>query len=105
MERATSIPDEQSGLAKRERSQADAAVPRAPAAGAAARTDAPSAVVPGQEAATQKQRQLADTAKSPEQWLREIEQLRREGRHDEASVRLEEFRKLFPHYSFPPSLK
>jgi hypothetical protein len=46
-----------------------------------------------------------DARKTPEQWLREIEQLRREGRAEQARARLDQFRKRFPDYPLPPSLQ
>jgi hypothetical protein len=107
VERATRTPEEQRALAKRERSQADAVARKAPAVAAAApaRADAQGGMAQDQAAAAQKQRELSDVAKPPEQWLREIEQLRREGYNDEARMRLEEFRKRFPSHPLPPSLR
>jgi hypothetical protein len=40
----------------------------------------------------------ASAARSPEQWLQGIAELRRQGRHDEADRQLAEFRRAFPNY-------
>jgi predicted transcriptional regulator len=42
---------------------------------------------------------------SPERWLRRIAQLRRDGRDDEADRELAEFRRRFPDYRIPQSLR
>lgn len=44
-------------------------------------------------------------ARSPEQWLRDIERLRHEGRDEEARRELKAFRVRFPDHPLPPSLK
>jgi hypothetical protein len=44
-----------------------------------------------------------DALMTPEQWLREIEQLRRDGREALARERLDQFRKRFPDYPLPES--
>jgi hypothetical protein len=44
-------------------------------------------------------------ARSPEQWLRDIERLRHEGRDEEARTQLEAFRVRFPNHPLPQSLK
>jgi hypothetical protein len=41
----------------------------------------------------------------PEDWLREIEQLRRDGREEQARIRLAQFLERFPSYPLPESLK
>jgi hypothetical protein len=42
---------------------------------------------------------------SPEQWLAQIAELRRDGRDDEADRQLAEFRRRFPDYRIPQSLR
>jgi hypothetical protein len=42
---------------------------------------------------------------NPEQWLREIEELRRQGRSAEVRSELEAFRKRFPDYELPRALR
>ena len=42
---------------------------------------------------------------SPEQWLARIAELRREGRDDEADRQLAEFRRRFPNYRIPESMR
>jgi hypothetical protein len=93
--------------AKRERARigADAskalAEPRADASPPAPRPQTPRSAhqrfEPNQE--------QADTVLTPQQWLREIEQLRREGREELARIRLDQFRKRFPEYPLPESLQ
>jgi len=48
-------------------------------------------------------RQSVET--SPEQWLTQIAELRREGRDDEADRRFAEFRRRFPDYRIPESMR
>jgi hypothetical protein len=43
--------------------------------------------------------------RSPEVWLEEISRLRREGRVKEAADQLAEFRKAYPAYAVPESLR
>jgi hypothetical protein len=40
---------------------------------------------------------------TPEQWLLEIEQLRRDGQEELARARLDQFRKRFPDHPVPES--
>jgi hypothetical protein len=47
----------------------------------------------------------ADDALSPEQWLKRIERLRKEGRTMEAQASFEEFRRRYPVYPLPDTLK
>lgn len=47
----------------------------------------------------------ADAVVTPQQWLREIEQLRRDGQEELARARLDQFRKRFPDYPLPESLQ
>jgi hypothetical protein len=67
--------------------------------------------VPGPQAANPARQRIgatqdaADTATTPEQWLREIEQLRRDGQEELARTRLDQFRKRFPDYPLPESLQ
>jgi hypothetical protein len=42
---------------------------------------------------------------SPEQWLARIAELRREGRHDEAERQLADFRRRFPDYRIPQTMR
>ena len=44
-----------------------------------------------------------DALMTPEQWLLEIEQLRRDGRQELARARLDQFRKRFPDFPVPES--
>jgi hypothetical protein len=46
-------------------------------------------------------RVAAAAARSPEQWLQGIADLRRQGRHEEADRELAEFRKRYPDYRIP----
>ena len=49
--------------------------------------------------------QLSSLAKaSPEQWLLAIDDLKRQGRHDDAEKQLAEFRKRYPNYRIPEAL-
>jgi hypothetical protein len=41
---------------------------------------------------------------SPEQWLQGIDDLKRQGRHDEAEKQLAEFRKRYPNYRIPEAI-
>ena len=41
----------------------------------------------------------------PEKWLERIEELRRQGRLEEARAGLAEFRKRYPDYVLPPALR
>jgi TolA-binding protein len=43
--------------------------------------------------------------RTPEAWLKEIGELKREGKLKEALAELETFRKRFPDYVLPPELK
>lgn len=42
-----------------------------------------------------------DDTSGPEQWLKRIERMRKEGKHAEAEANLAEFRKRFPKYRLP----
>ncbi len=42
---------------------------------------------------------------TPEKWLERIEELRKQGRLEEARTNLAEFRKRYPDYQLPESLK
>ena len=44
------------------------------------------------------------TYPSPEQWLQGIDDLKRQGRHDEAEKQLAEFRKRYPDYRIPEAI-
>ena len=51
-------------------------------------------------------KEMADSAgRTPEAWLKEIAELRRDGKAKEALEELEKFRKRFPDYVLPPELK
>jgi hypothetical protein len=70
--------------------------------GAAASRPAPAsrADEPAREAAV-----LAKLAQqSPEQWLQGIDDLKRQGKHDEAEKQLAEFRKRYPDYRIPEAI-
>jgi TolA-binding protein len=41
----------------------------------------------------------------PDQWLARIDELRRQGKHEEARTSLAEFRKRYPDYEPPATLK
>ena len=41
---------------------------------------------------------------SPEQWLQGIDDLKRQGRHEEAEKQLAEFRKRYPDYRIPEAI-
>jgi hypothetical protein len=43
--------------------------------------------------------------RSPQAWLDEISRLKREGREKEAAEKLAEFRKAYPAYAVPESLR
>jgi hypothetical protein len=45
------------------------------------------------------------TERTPEAWLKDITELRRDGKLKEALEELEKFRKRFPDYALPPELK
>jgi outer membrane protein assembly factor BamD (BamD/ComL family) len=45
------------------------------------------------------------TERTPEAWLKDITELRRDGKLKEALEELEKFRKRFPGYALPPELK
>jgi len=47
----------------------------------------------------------AYAAQSPEQWLQGIADLRKQGRHEEADKELAEFRKRYPDYKIPPTMR
>jgi hypothetical protein len=61
---------------------------------AQARSVEPSPVAPAQLA----------KAHSPEQWLQAIDDLKRQGRHEEAEKQLAEFRKRYPDYRIPQAI-
>jgi len=73
------------------------------AAGVAART-APAAAPPAAAGKLAPLRQEA-AQRSPEAWLEEISRLKREGRDKEAAEQLAEFRKAYPAYALPESLR
>jgi hypothetical protein len=50
-------------------------------------------------------REHADAVMTPQQWLREIEQLHRDGQEELARARLDQFRRRFPDYPLPKSLQ
>jgi TolA-binding protein len=41
---------------------------------------------------------------SPEQWLQGIDDLKRQGKHEEAERELAEFRKRYPNYRIPEAI-
>ena len=57
------------------------------------------------ESAREEIAQLSSLAKaSPDQWLLAIDDLKRQGRHDEAEKQLAEFRKRHPNYRIPEAI-
>ncbi len=75
-------------------------------AGAAAMRSAPATARANASAESAARPALSGTLeRSPEQWLEEIRQLRREGRAAEAEARLAEFRKRYPQFLLPQDLK
>jgi hypothetical protein len=100
--------------AARESARADAA--RTEAGSAQARAEAPAiaspqaapTLAPPQRRALEAPREeaaLSSLAKaSPEQWLQGIDDLKRQGRHEEAEKQLAEFRKRYPNYRIPEAL-
>ncbi len=92
--------------------QSDRAAERAapsvaePTAGAAAMGSAPATARANASAESAARPAPSGTLeRSPEQWLEEIRQLRREGRAAEAEARLAEFRKRYPQFLLPQDLK
>ena len=77
------------------------AEPQAGASAPAPHLQAPSSAPPRIEASQEQ----ADAVLTPQQWLREIEQLRRDGREELARIRLDQFRKRFPEYPLPESMQ
>ncbi len=63
----------------------------------------PSASPPASQMAAGVIKSRADLA--PDKWLERIDELRRQGRLDEAKASLAEFRKRYPDYELPASLK
>jgi len=101
-DRRVAVPD-----AKRERAHVGDEPGRVlaqPRAGASAPVPGPQASNPARQRIDATQ-DAADTAMTPEQWLREIEQLRRDGQEELARTRLDQFRKRFPDYPLPESLQ
>jgi hypothetical protein len=106
-------PDEQPQAAKREKSapRDDARLadlykatpappqPASPPAAAPSRRAEDQSTMGERRAATD--RVAAAAARSPEQWLQGIADLRRQGRHEEADRELAEFRKRHPDYRIP----
>jgi hypothetical protein len=82
----------------RVRQSADAAPPPA-----ATPAPAPRELAPAAPAALGKFERNADL--TPEKWLERIEELRRQGKLDEARASLAEFRKRYPDYRLPESLR
>jgi hypothetical protein len=60
---------------------------------------------PASEAAASGAPTLAQVARSPEQWLQGIVDLRRQGRHEEADRELAAFRKRYPDYRLSGEMK
>lgn len=79
----------------------------APAAPAPSTAPAPSAALPQRaEGMSRDSSQLAKlAARSPEQWLQGIADLRAQGRHDEADKELAEFRKRYPDYRISEAMR
>jgi len=71
---------------------------------AAGRTASGPAVGAAAEKALRSDAQAGD-ALSPEQWLKRIERLRKEGKATEAQASFNEFRKRYPAYPLPETLK
>jgi hypothetical protein len=84
------------------------APPAAPGNAAPARQEMPSAdrAAPAAASGAVAQRAKVEKAdRTPEAWLKEIGELKREGKLKEALAELETFRKRFPDYVLPPELK
>jgi hypothetical protein len=79
-----------------------AATPAVPAAAPAARPAAPAVPAAAGKLAPTRQQAMQ---RSPEAWLDEISRLKREGREKEAAEKLAEFRKAYPAYAVPESLR
>jgi len=79
------------------------------------RVEAPKAVIAAKgsaesqrrldEGASSGTRLAASALQSPEQWLQGIADLRKQGRHEEADKELAEFRKRYPDYKIPPTMR
>lgn len=95
------------------------AAPAAPPVAQAERSDAAAAAADAREkraqrdvAASSGARQsaapvsatLARVEQLPEQWLQGIDDLKRQGRHEEAGKQLAEFRKRYPNYRIPEAI-
>jgi len=71
----------------------------------AAERSAPGSAVGAVAEMEQRSDARADDALSPEQWLQRIERLRKDGKVSEAQASFDEFRKRFPAYPVPETLK
>lgn len=96
--REKSAPREDARLADLYKPTPAAPQPAAPPAAAPSRAENQS-TMGERRAATD--RVAAAAARSPEQWLQGIADLRRQGRHEEADRELAEFRKRHPDYRIP----
>jgi hypothetical protein len=81
----------------RSKSLADAVPP-------AAKT-APRQVAPAAPAPNASKLESAATSLPPEKWLERIEELRKQGKTEEARTALAEFRKRYPDYRLPDALR
>jgi hypothetical protein len=84
-------------------SQPAPAAARADAERARGQEEARSAVARSQRAAAEAP-VGALAVQSPEQWLMGIDDLKRQGRHEEAEKQLAEFRKRYPNYRIPEAI-
>ena len=75
---------------------------------AAAPPEAPAAAKAMRRAPEESRREVSGLGalayRSPEQWLQGIDDLKRQGRHDEAEKQLAEFRKRYPDYRIPEAI-
>ena len=99
-------------LQKAQKAPAAAAVPPVAAPESPSRQDAvsgmresaPSKAAPRARAETTVGAAANFAAASPEQWLQGIDDLKRQGRHEEAERQLAEFRKRYPNYRIPEAI-
>jgi hypothetical protein len=89
----------------RARSDVQARAQPAPAPSSAADAVGPAAAP--ERAAAPQARARAELAKteSPEKWLERIVELRSRGKHEEADKALAEFRRAYPHYKIPETMR
>jgi hypothetical protein len=82
--------------------QAPAATPAAPAR---AEMQSGERAAPAAGLNLQRAKKEVQADRTPEAWIKEIRELQRDGKNNEALEELEKFRKRFPDYALPPELK